>query len=55
MKTVYRIGLLVFTALTVSSCNERDASDGEVINNILLPTDVVLNLFCPDVGLNDEQ
>ena len=54
MKTAYRIVLLAVAALAVSSCNERDASDGEVINNILLPTDVVLNLFCPDVGINDE-
>ncbi len=55
MKTAYRLVLLAFTALAVSSCNERDASDGEVITNILLPTDVVLNLFCPDVGINDES
>lgn len=55
MKTAYRIALLVFTALTVSSCNDKDSSDGEVINNILLPTDVVLNLYCPDVGINDQQ
>ncbi len=47
--------LLVFTALAFSGCNERDSNDGEVIENILLPTDVVLNLFCPDVGINDEQ
>ena len=55
MKTAYRIVLLVFTAFAVSGCNERDSNDGTVINNILLPTDVVLNLYCPDVGINDEQ
>ncbi len=55
MKTAYRIVLLAFAALAVSSCNERDANDGQVIDNILLPTDVVLNLFCPDVGINDER
>lgn len=55
MKTAYRIVLLVFTALAVGGCNERDSNDGEVINNILLPTDVVLNLYCPNVGINDEQ
>ena len=49
MNTAYRMVLLVVTALAVSGCNERDSkNDGEVINNILLPTDVVLNLFCPD-------
>ena len=55
MNTAYRMLLLVVTALAVSGCNERDSNDGEVINNILLPTDVVLNLFCPDVGINDER
>ncbi len=55
MKTANRIVLLAFAALAVSGCNERSKNDGEVINNILLPTDVVLNLFCPDVGINDEQ
>ena len=56
MNTAYRMVLLAVTALAVSGCNERDSkNDGEVINNILLPTDVVLNLFCPDVGINDER
>lgn len=55
MNTAYRMVLLVVTALAVSGCNERDSNDGEVINNILLPTDVVLNLFCPDVGIKDER
>lgn len=55
MNTAYRIVLLLVTALAVSGCSERDSKDGEVINNILLPTDVVLNLFCPDVGINDER
>ena len=55
MNTANRIVLLAFAALAVSGCNERSKNDGEVINNILLPTDVVLNLFCPDVGINDEQ
>ncbi len=54
MKTAYRLMLLAVTALAVSSCNERDANDGQVIDTILLPTDVVLNLFCPDVGINTE-
>lgn len=33
---------------------ERDANDGEVINAIVLPTDVVLNLYCENVGINQE-
>lgn len=55
MKTVYLALLLGLTSLVVSGCKERDANDGDVINNLLLPTDVVLNLFCPDVGINDDQ
>ncbi len=38
----------------LSGCDERDSGDGEVINEIILPTDVVLNLFCEDVGINEE-
>ena len=38
----------------LSGCDERDSGDGEVINNIILPTDVVLNLHCEDVGIGEE-
>lgn len=41
-------------ALLTSGCEEKDSSDGTVINAILLPTDVVLNLACEDVGIADE-
>lgn len=49
-------GLLVvlFGLLILSGCEERDSSDGMVINEIILPTDVVLNLFCENVGIFDE-
>jgi hypothetical protein len=40
--------------LILSGCEERDSGDGIVINEIILPTDVVLNLFCEDVGIFDE-
>ena len=46
------VGLLV---LTTSSCEERDANDGTVINGLVLPTDVVLNLACENVGIAFEQ
>jgi hypothetical protein len=46
------IGLSVLIAAGCSS--ERDANDGAVINSIVLPTDVVLNLACADVGIADE-
>lgn len=46
------IGLSFLTAAGCSS--ERDANDGVVFNAIVLPTDVVLNLACPEVGIADE-
>jgi len=48
--------LLVLAAAALSGgCGgERDASDGELINGIVLPTDLVLNLACADVGIADE-
>lgn len=49
-------GLLMVVSglLILSGCEERDSGDGVVINQIILPTDVVLNLFCEDVGISDE-
>lgn len=47
--------LIAFAVLFTSGCEEPDSSDGTNIDELLLPTDVVLNLFCPDVGINDEQ
>ncbi|MEO1247286.1 MAG: hypothetical protein AAFX56_16495 [Pseudomonadota bacterium] len=39
----------------LAACNEeRDAGDGELINEIVLPTDVVLNFYCADVGVYPE-
>ena len=49
------MGLLVAAMLIVAGCDgERSASDGENITQVLLPTDVVLNLFCANVGIADE-
>ena len=68
MKTDYRQNadrrgrtslLTAFLACAVvfvtSGCEEPGSGDGTVVNSLLLPTDVVLNLFCEDVGINDEQ
>jgi len=33
---------------------ERDESDGVIINEVVLPTDVVLSLHCEDVGIYNE-
>lgn len=40
--------------LAVSGCDGRSDSDGTVINQILLPTDTLLNLGCADVGIGFE-
>lgn len=51
-KSLMLFGLVV---LTVSACTgEPNDKDGTVINAIVLPTDVVLNLACEDVGINNE-
>lgn len=44
------LGLLV-----LSGCEEPSASDGTVINGLVLPTDVVLNLACENVGVHPEN
>ena len=50
------VGLLAVAALTVTGCGgERDANDGQNITQVALPTDVVLNLFCADVGIGAEN
>jgi hypothetical protein len=47
--------LFGFAILTASGCESPDDSSGTVVNAILLPTDVVLNLACANVGINGEQ
>jgi len=50
--TTLLVGLAV---LTTAGCNsERDENDGELLNGIVLPTDVVLNLACEHVGIYPE-
>jgi len=47
--------LLALAVVATAGCNsERDAEDGVVINAIVLPTDVVLNLACENVGIAGE-
>lgn len=50
--TMLLIGLAV---LITGACNsERDEDDGILFNAVVLPTDVVLSLFCEDVGIAGE-
>ena len=55
---LFRAAAILLTGLAVmitGGCSsERDADDGELTNFIKLPTDVVLNLYCENVGIADE-
>jgi hypothetical protein len=44
-----------FGFLVTGGCESPSDTDGEVINGILLPTDVVLNLACANVGVYPEN
>jgi len=49
------LALLGTAALVSAGCtSERDDGDGQLINTIVLPTDVVLDLHCEDVGVHPE-
>lgn len=49
------LAVLGTAALASAGCSgERDAGDGELINSIVLPTDVVLDFYCEDVGVYPE-
>jgi len=46
--------LFGFGILVAGGCESPEDKDGTVINAITLPTDVVLNLACAAVGINNE-
>lgn len=46
--------LLSVTALAAAGCKSPSNSDGEIVNGIVLPTDVVLDLACENVGVHPE-
>lgn len=43
--------LLLASLIGLSACQERDAEDGMLANNIALPQDSLLNLACADMGI----
>jgi len=47
--------ILGFGFLAAGGCESPSDTDGEVINGIVLPTDVVLNLACDNVGIYPEN
>lgn len=46
--------LAVATIFTLMGCSSPGGGDGVVVNNIVLPTDTLLNLYCPEVGIAGE-
>lgn len=48
------LGLALLMLLAIAGCKEPDQGEGQVITSILLPVDTLLNLNCPDVGINTE-
>ena len=55
IKSKFRTLLFGGLLLAVAACDgERDAGDGELITTIVLPTDVVLDFYCADVGIYPE-
>ncbi len=49
------IGTLTLMAAGISSCGGPSSGEGQVITEITLPTDVLLNLNCANVGIYPEQ
>ena len=53
---VVRAPVIALLGLFVlSGCEEPSADEGTVINSLVLPTDVVLNLACENVGVHPEN
>ncbi len=46
--------LVGLAALTLGGCSSPGSDEGVVINEIELPTDTLLNLYCPDAGIVGE-
>ncbi len=47
-----QIAIVCSLLLMATGCG-KDSDDGEVRNAVALPTDFVLNLYCVDIGIND--
>lgn len=46
--------LIVTSLFLLSACGEVDKDDGLVLEEVELPTDSSLTLYCPDAGIADE-
>jgi len=49
-----RLVVCGLVAALLAGCGEPGSGDGTVINDIILPTDTLLDLACEDVGINNE-
>ncbi len=47
--------VLALSAFAMSGCESPGEGDGQVINELLLPTDTLLNLACADAGIGFER
>ena len=54
MKTSLALLLSAFALIFAGCAEEQDQTDGQIANGIILPTDLLLNLACEDVGINTE-
>ncbi len=50
----WQIILIASLMLVLTGCGEVDKDDGLVVEELTLPTDSSLKLFCPDAGIGNE-
>jgi len=51
----FAVFVLALSAFVIGGCESPSDSDGEIINELLLPTDTLLNLACADAGIGFER
>jgi len=51
---IWQVTLISSLILVLSGCGEVDKDDGLVVEELTLPTDSSLTLYCPDAGIADE-
>lgn len=50
----WHVAIISSLIMVLSACGEVDKGDGLVIEELTLPTDSSLTLYCPDAGIADE-
>lgn len=54
VRQIWSFTVLSLLTILISGCGGVDSNDGTVVNDIELPVDKVLTLFCPDAGIASE-